>query len=303
MESIKERFSNFNDPNYFSRVDSTHILELHIGLDEKSRKAIELRAEFTPLKVRGTSSIEVNQYKKESYNTIRFSLNDDEISGLFYTFCNDLIEQSRMLKEKKEGYQTIISRFYQWKKLFVAPKKNYLTEEEIIGLIGEIMFLRGDLAERIGLSEALKSWSGQELTHKDFSYMSKWYEVKSIRRSSQTIKIASLEQLDSNVDGELIVFAFEKMSAAYNGIKLNKLILDTQSLFNSLEEKEDFISKVSLQGYEYSDYYDDFVYELSSYSKYSVTNDFPKITRQNIPTAIKKVNYDISLTDIFSFKI
>ena len=53
--------------------------------------------------------------------------------------------------------------------MFVSSKNNFLTEPEIMGLIGEILFLRGNLAERIGLSNALLSWSGQELTHKDFS--------------------------------------------------------------------------------------------------------------------------------------
>lgn len=303
MKNIKEKFSEFTSPNYFSRVDKEHILELHIGLDERSRKSIELRSNHTPRKVSGTSAIDVNQYRKEAYNTIRFSLIDDEISGLFYTFCNDLIEQTSGLKDKNEGYQAIINRFYQWKKLFVAPKKLYLTEPEIMGLIGEILFLRTDLTYRFGISEALKSWSGQELTHKDFSYRDSWFEVKTINRGSHTVKISSLEQLHSETDGELIVYVLEKMSEAYNGISLNKLVLETQALFGSQEEKENFLTKVALQGYEYSNYYDDFVYELSNMMKFLVTSSFPKLTRQSLPQAIRKATYELSLVDISMFEI
>ena len=90
---IEERFAAFLRPGYFSRVDNQHPLELYIGLDEKGRKAIELRARFTARKVTGTSAIDVNQYKNEKYNTIRFSLCDEEIKGLFFKFCDDLIEQ------------------------------------------------------------------------------------------------------------------------------------------------------------------------------------------------------------------
>ena len=90
MIDIKAMFSKFDNANYFSRVDNVHILELHVGLDEKGRKAIELRAPFTPRKVTGTSAIEVNQYKRPEYNTIRFSLCDGDISGLFYKFCDGL---------------------------------------------------------------------------------------------------------------------------------------------------------------------------------------------------------------------
>ena len=303
MVDLKTRFSEFTRAEYFSRVDSTHILELYIGLDEKSRKAIELRYPFTPKKVTGTSAIEVNQYKKEKCNTIRFSLCDEEISGLFYKFCEDLIDQTRELKEESSGYQTIINRFFQWKKMFVSSKANLLTEPEIMGLTGEILFMRGNLAKRIGLSDALRSWSGQELTHKDFSFENTWYEAKAISRGAQSVRISSLEQLDSDNPGELVVDVNEKMSAAYKGITLNKLILETRNMFSTGDERDLFMSKVALQGYEYNNYYDDFVYEIVSFSRYYVDNNFPKLTIKTVPSGIRKVTYDISLVDIASFEI
>lgn len=300
---IKDIFSKFINANYFSRVDSTHPLELHIGLDEKKRKAIELRSSFQPRKVTGTSAIDVNQYRKPEYNTIRFSLIDDEISGLFYKFCEDLIEQTRDIKEESQGYSAILVRFYQWKKMFVPSKNTFLTEPEIMGLIGEILYLKGLLAERIGLTKALKSWSGQELTHKDFSFEESWVEVKAISRGAQSVRISSLEQLDSDNDGELAVFSLEKMSTAYNGLTLNKLVLETRKQFLSGDEQDDFMAKVAMQGYEYHNYYDDFVYELSSIKRYSVTNSFPKLTVRDVPKAIRKAAYEVSLPEIAEFEI
>ena len=300
---IRERFNTFTSANYFSRVDNKHLLELHIGLDEKGRKAIELRANFTPKRISGTSCIEVNQYHKEPYNTIRFSLIDDEMSGLFYKFCEDIIEQTQEIKEVSDSYQAVVNRFFQWKKLFIASKKIYLTEPEIMGLIGEILFLKGSLAERVSLPTALNSWSGQELTHKDFSYKDTWFEVKAIGRGNQTIKISSLEQLDSDVNGELAVFSLEKMSSTYSGLTLNKVILETKDMFCTQEEKDLFLSKVALQGYEYSDYYDDFVFELSGFSRFFVSDGFPKLTRKNISNGIRKAMYEIALIDIKIFEI
>lgn len=43
-DAMEKRFAAFLRPGYFSRVDNQHPLELYIGLDEKGRKAIELRA-------------------------------------------------------------------------------------------------------------------------------------------------------------------------------------------------------------------------------------------------------------------
>ena len=298
---IRSQFSAFSRPEYFSRIDDEHILDLHIGLDEKGRKSIELRSMFKPVKVTGTSAIDVTQYTKPEYNTIRFSLKDDDMSGLFYKFCEDIIEQTKGLKNEKDGYKAITTRFFQWKKMFVLSKNTFLTEPEIMGMIGEILFLRGPLAYEIGLSKALKSWSGQELTHKDFSCSDKWYEVKTISRGNTTVRISSLEQLDSDKNGELIVYALEKMSPAYNGISLNKLILETRQMFLSADDADTFLAKVAMQGYEYNNYYDEFVFEVSGLTRYKVTDQFPKLTHANVPKEITKANYDLALAEIMSF--
>lgn len=298
---IRSQFSAFSRPEYFSRIDDEHILDLHIGLDEKGRKSIELRSMFKPVKVTGTSAIDVTQYTKPEYNTIRFSLKDDDMSGLFYKFCEDIIEQTKDLKNEKDGYKAITTRFFQWKKMFVLSKNTFLTEPEIMGMIGEILFLRGPLADEIGLSEALKSWSGQELTHKDFSCSVKWYEVKTISRGNTTVRISSLEQLDSDKNGELIVYSLEKMSPAYNGISLNKLILETRQMFLSADDADTFLAKVAMHGYEYNNYYDEFVFEVSGLTRYKVTDQFPKLTHANVPKEITKANYDLALAEIMSF--
>ena len=301
--TLKDRFDTFSVPEYFSRVDTDHILELYIGLDEKGRKSIELRSVFNPRRVKGTSAIEVTQYDNPKYKTLRFSLTDEEISGLFYTFCEDLIEQTRDLKDEKGGYNAIVLRFHQWKKMFVSSKKNFLNESQIMGLIGELLFLRDILSKRIGLSEALRSWSGQELTHKDFSYGETWTEVKTIRRSSQMVHITSLEQLDSIRNGELAIYALEKMSSEYDGINLNKLIVKIRNLFQDSDDRDLFMAKVALQGYEYHNYYDDFVFELIYSKIFKVCVQFPKLTPQDVPEAILRASYDIDLNKIEEFEI
>lgn len=303
MEHIRQRFAEFNELSYFSRVDPEHPLDLFVGLDDQGRKAIKLRAKFTPKVIKGTFAIEVNQYRNNDFNTIQFSLSDDEISGLFYKFCDDLIESSRGLEDNSLGYMTITNRFFQWKKMFLNPKNEFLTEPEIIGLIGEILFLKTYLFDQYGQHKALMSWSGQELTHKDFSSQDIWYEVKAIYRSSQTVKISSIEQLDSDKTGELVVYSLEKMSPAFNGINLNKLVFEVYQAFDSEDDKSTFFAKVALQGFVYNDYYDNFVYEVNSRMRFLVDETFPKLYRANLNVAICKVQYELSLVDIKGFEI
>jgi hypothetical protein len=298
---IRELFEKFTRPEYFSRIDNNHILELHIGLDDKCRKSIELRSKFKPSHIMGTATIEVGQFVKPEYNTIRFSLKTDSMKGLFYVFCQDLIDQTRDLSNESLGYKAITDRYHQWKRLFVSSKKELLTEPQIMGLIGELLFLKGDLAKKFGLSKALYSWSGQKLTHKDFSLDDTWFEVKTIGTGQQNIKISSLEQLDSNNCGEIIVIFIEKMSPTYRGISLNKLVLEVANLFDTLEDRDLFYSKVSLQGYEYNDYYDEYVFEKKDIVHYQVNDQFPKLTPKGLPHGIIKASYEIALSDISEF--
>lgn len=301
--NIAERFKVFQQSNKFSRVDTEHILELHLGMDERGRKSIELRSKFKPQKVISSGAIEVNQYKKDAYNTIRLSLCNNEISGLFYKFCDDLIEQTRNLSDESEGYQAIVNRYYQWKKLFTSGGNNLLTEHEVMGLIGEILFLRRYLANAIGLEEGLAGWSGRELTHKDFSYQDSWYEVKTVSSGKNSVTISSIEQLKSDISGELVVYILEKMSEAYDGTSLNQLVFDTAQMFKLQADRDCFLNKVALCGYMYNNYYDTLVYEVKSFTRYLVDGRFPVLSKETLPPEIIKVSYEIDLAQIKKYSI
>jgi hypothetical protein len=303
MVNIKEKFKEFQNKSFYSRIDALHPLELLIGLDEKGQKSIKLRAEFVPKQIKGTAAIEVKQYKKESYSTLVFSLVDNEIASLFYLFCEDIVESTREIKDVNLGYQSLINRFFQWKKLFNTNKKNILTEPEIMGLIGELYFLSTELFDKYGQRGALMGWSGQELTHKDFSYDNDWYEVKTINKSSQTVKISSIEQLCSNTEGSLIVILFEKMSQAFNGLSLNSYIKKIYDSIQIDEDKELFLNKVAIQGFSFNDEYDKFVYAYCETKKFLVGDEFPRLTKENISSIIVKAQYELSLKDLIKYEL
>ena len=298
MESFRERFRQFSQPDYISLISPDARIPLYIGTDSDMRYLIEFRGKFTPRKLTSTSAIEVNQYRNAKYNTLRFTLTNEEVSGLFFIFCEDLVEQISGLTDENQGYQVISNRFSQWKQMFVASRKKKLTEQEIMGLIAEILFMRGWLAEKYGLTEALKAWSGQELTHKDFSLGRTWYEVKAVSRGKTTVRIASLEQLDSDVTGQLVVYPLEKMSEEYKGVTLNALVMDTARLFTTAEDTELFKRKVALQGYEYSNYYDSYVFVVGDIKHYIVDESFPRLVRKDVPASVANCIYDLLLRDL-----
>jgi hypothetical protein len=303
MEKIKERFLEIEGKNIFSRINPSHIIDLYVGHDDQGRYAIKYRGSFKPESgIKSVAGIAVNQFKNEDFNTLQFSLMYNENKELFFTFCEDIFETTRSIADNRNAYKTILNRYYSWKKMFSTPKK-LLSESEIMGLIGELLFLRDYLFEKYGKGEALSGWSGQELTHKDFSYNDVWYEVKAIHSGKDSVKISSLEQLQSTNNGELVVFSLEKMSASYDGIKINNLALE---ILNSLDMdalKDVFLSAIMYQEFTFDESYNEFVYDLISMNRYSVNSEFPKLTRNDVNDAIIKAQYDLSLAILNNYLI
>ena len=124
--------------------------------------------------------------------------------GIFYKFCDDLVESTRAIFEESMGMSFVCKRYNSWKKLFYNLNKTTLSESQQMGLIGELLFLKNDMFKNYTIEEAINSWSGCDKTHKDFSIGDDWYEIKSSASNSLTIKISSLEQLDSETDGILL---------------------------------------------------------------------------------------------------
>ena len=294
----KSRFSEFNRPSFFSRVDADHILDWHIGIDEIGRMSIEYRSNFTARRVQGTKYIEVNQYKNDKYCTIRFSLCDKELNDLFFKFCEDMVEKTRGLESASLGYNAVIDRFSLWKKMFFSPRNEILSEEKIMGLIGELLLLKNFLFEKYGVEKAIDGWSGQDCTRKDFSYEDKWYEAKAISFNKDTVSISSLEQLDSNIPGELAVVLLEKMSPSFMGITLNQLIWDVCEFIKAQDAKELFISKIESSGYVYNVAYDSYMFALKNIRRFNVDELFPRLIPSNVPSGVVSAKYEISLLAI-----
>ena len=294
---IKSKFEEFTSNGFFKRVDENHILDLFIGIDKHGKKFLELHHTNQIEDVSSTSAIEVIQYRKDNFNILRFYLINDDIETHFYSFCDDLIEQSRVLKSSRNGYSFLLKRFYNWKKLF-KNTNSVMSEKEIMGLIGELYYLKTFMFNDFSVHEAISSWTGSTKTHKDFSLKNKWIEVKTDQKNSLTVKISSIEQLDSIYNGILCVITLEKMSEQFNGITLNSLVENIIKSISNLEDLECFNDKLSKYGYSCNQEYDKFVYDIIECNQYLVNEDFPKLSKKMLPNSIVKASYEIALDSI-----
>ncbi|SEF90543.1 PD-(D/E)XK motif protein [Parabacteroides chinchillae] len=297
-----EIFSQNFQPSHFIRFGENRDLNLYLGRDDKNNFALEFRGKYVPVKIVGSDVISVYQGKSADHYVLRFSLENAELLEYFCTFCQDLLDSTVNLKIDDIAYKTLCSRYFAWKKLF-KPHSGSLSDTEIIGLIGELLFMKEYMIPQWGITKSLESWMGPERSHKDFSTESEWYEIKAINTGKETVRISSIEQLDGNEDGCLAVYCLEKMSPSFSGIKLNTLVSELMNTMGSPINRETLLSKLSLYNFDFSPEYDNFVYSKVGFSMYKITEHFPRLCRSSVPMSISKVQYDIVLSEIEEFKV
>ena len=304
--SNNEVYKAFNEnfpSRHFIRFGDNRHLNLYIGRDDDARYSFDFRGKYKPVRILGSDVIAVEQYKDGDFLTLRFSLENNDLLEYFCTFCQDLLDSVKVTNDDETAYHTLRSRYYSWKQLF-RPDNARLTEAEIMGLIGELLFLKDYMIPNRGVDIALESWMGPEKTHKDFSDQQDWFEIKTINFGKESVRISSIEQLDSDIDGTLVIYELEKMSPSFEGIRINQLVNSIISMMVNTHQRETFMAKLQLFGFDFSNENNNLVFALRNQFKYRVDNkNFPRLNRVLLPEAITRAQYELLLSEIERFKL
>lgn len=301
-EVIKEKFELCSIPNSYKRFDAIHPFDIYIGLNISSKKSLAIIANGKLENIESTKMINVSASQREDKKiTITFDLLENEMSDLFYRFCSDIIESSKSLN--KDIIQFVLKRWKNWIALFRNSITTILSEVEIKGLLGELIFLNTFMFKKYGYERSLNAWMGPELSHKDFEIDDTWYEIKTMNQNGITVKISSIEQLDSNYVGNLVVLMLEPSNIEVNSnISLNSYIEKIKTVIpkNLIPT---FDMKLMKAKYKYEKDYDKYTYSFKNTTYYKVDKNFPRITKEKLPVGIVKTNYELLLESIESFKL
>jgi len=305
MSEVAERIRRLlenQDSESYSRYDSEHPFDVFLGIDQAGRKSLALVMNARRERITSTKTIDAQFYKRDDGKLmLSFALQDDQLKDIFYKFCEDIIECTR-LNRLEDGFAPAVERWETWIKFF-AKTSLPLSEGEILGLIGEIYFLKNVMIEKYGQDVALDSYIGTDRAHKDFEVQDTWYEVKSIHNGVRTVKISSIEQLDSNQPGKLEIITFDQSTPTYEGnVTLNNLISDFRGALDRKWQLK-FDEKMRRAGYLEDERYDEYNYLFVRVDEYGVADDFPKLTKDQLPNGITKASYEIDLSAIQRFKV
>ncbi len=298
----------WNDINYFSggslQLSIEHPLEWHVRYADKNQKSIVIVSEDPIEDVPSSKCIEVGcNVRKDGKYAISFTLLDSEQEDVFITMSGDIIQFS-CVQKREEALKNVLKRYTAWMKLLDHKYRSILGLNEQKGLIGELLFLQNQLELGMPAEEAIQGWGGPEGADQDFYYKEGWYEIKTTGISSSSVSISSVEQLDKDESGKLIVFRIDKCTPNHKGAftlyKMVHSILDL--MHDNIKVSDDFMLKLGSAGYIDMLDYDKQNFIFESKEVYSVIEGFPRIRRKDIPSEIEQAKYNISIPSINFWK-
>lgn len=233
-----------------------------------------------------------------------FDLKNDDLLSVFCSFGEDMISCIEKEQNEIDAASKLRFRYNTWIALF-RKTRTPLSEEKAKGLFGELYFMKSFLIPRFGYSQAIASWSGPDQCNKDYAISNTWYEIKTISAGSPVVKISSLQQLSSNLEGHLVVIRVEEMADMFGGndSSINKLLQDILTSIDENETKDMFLDKVSKYGYDFSDDIGNKKYSVKIVEKYTINSTFPALRENDIKSnAVNNVSYELILKLIKEWK-
>lgn len=306
MADIKTIFGAINHLDTYLRVNSTHLLDLYVGIDDTARWTLLLISEYPPLKVASSRMILVKSGKRPDKKwSLSFSLVDDSYKDMFVLFCEDIVTSSSCIKSKEKATRFVGKRYIEWREMLANARENLLSPAEVKGLLGEMYFLENYLFSQYGAEKAALSWTGPKCLPQDYIIDDTWYEVKTVSSSRTEVSISSIEQLDCAKPGELVVIRADKTSVTNtDAVNLNTLYKKLLTMISDDDSKEKFSSMLLRYGYYPRPEYEgeEYTFEIKAMARYGVSTDFPCIRQKNLPKSITEAKYSLALAAIDSYR-
>lgn len=223
---------------------------------------------------------------------------------IFEIVAEDLRRGLEKKSADKGCSESIYEILKKWKEFFSAGKSPILTKIQAQGLYGELLFLR-ELILNLG-TKSVHMWAGENNTH-DFYIRRNAVEVKTTSTQAPYFAhINSEYQLDDkDMGGKLYLRMYALRKDNNGGQRLAQIIADIRKiLMPDIFSSRLFNEKLQKIGYfdAAEDYYIE-GYTVRDIYSFKVTDDFPRITKKDIPIGIYNVEYSLSIDQCKDFAI
>lgn len=219
-----------------------------------------------------------------------------ELKELFSYIVIDLLEAVQV---PHVSTSRICSQVLErWRELLASSRGTGISTEKLIGLYGELIYLRELVSRRL---ISLDCWKGPEGGKHDFSDGRLAVEVKtSMVRHGRVVSIHGHQQLEIPSDGELYFAVVKVEEGSETDLSVPDLVSSILSYGVSASELIDRLSKMGYFVVD-TDTYRTRKYRVTENSLYSVDASFPKIISGSfiegrMPAGVVRLDYQIDLT-------
>lgn len=313
MNNFEELFDSFSKNASASTgmglvlLSAAAPIRVYYGVGARGFCRLAFLCDVVPPDIPSTRSIKVSVVGEgDSSYWVFFDLVESSARLVYVTFCEDLVRLIEKTDDKtQESILALLrSRYLSWRKMF-SQDHSSLSEEQMVGLLGELYFLHEFMMPKYGIADAITSWSGIDGLNKDFAISNKWYEVKTASVNGNAIRISSLAQLSSNVPGGLVVIRYETMSDSYEDpyCTVYRIFRKIMTEIDDDDLRAKFIVKLIAFGFDVTAESAGHHYHITDMSLYKVDDGFPRIQESDIKhKEIDKVSYSLIINSLDQYK-
>lgn len=233
---------------------------------------------------------------------IAINLLDHTFDDLFAAFTGEILSAISASATPEQAVQAINRCIARWRR-FVESGRKSLTDEEVRGLIGELVVL-GRTARRIGLLEALSAWRAPFDSIRDFEFESSSLEVKSYQvQAGPSLRINDPAQLEPSL-GRPLHLCSVRLAPTDAGRTLPEVIQALADMYSSqpgsiaqLEESLASYGYLRSQSTTFTDRY-----SIGPVNVFAVENGFPRIRPADVPAGVEEVRFSIPIGAIARFE-
>lgn len=218
-------------------------------------------------------------------------------------FFADIVQRLSGAREESVAAH-IEAGLRHWKSVFAA-RRELLSDEQILGLFGELVILEDLLRGGFG-TQAVEVWTGPEGEDHDFSVPGALeIECKTTAPHSERLRISNEHQLES---GDVpLVLAYIRASIIRNetsGTSLPELVSRIEAQLPADGSVELFHQKLLEAGFDrLNERYRLIRIEHTETKFYAVGGDMPRIVPGDLRPGVSKVAYQIVISDLQEHEI
>jgi len=228
-------------------------------------------------------------------------LEDQLIQDKFGYVFENIARSAKSLKHKAL-FEYIHQELKQWSG-FLKPKREGLSDEELLGIWGELFVVSKFYQERYSPIKTVESYVGPEGSSQDIEGLDFVLEVKTTKsKTPKSLMISSLEQIDSRCEEQAICLL--RVDKSDEGISLDGLIVRIEKyLKTDIDALVLFRKKVHEVVSRATDVQMSVIYTMIEDRCWKTNKPFPALRRSETPHEIIKANYSIAIAAIKEFEV